>query len=58
MAAEILADYGERIAALTIVPSSGGRFVILVGDTPIFDKKALGRFPQPGEAARLVGQAV
>lgn len=58
MAAEILADHGERIAALTIVPSSGGRFVVLVGDIPIFDKKTLGRFPQPGEATRLVAQVI
>lgn len=58
MAAEILADHSERIAALTIVPSSGGRFVVLVDDREIFNKKAVGRFPQPGEAARLVGQAL
>jgi selenoprotein W-related protein len=56
VAAEILADHAARIAALTIVPSSGGRFVIQVGEQTIFDKKAAGRFPEPGEAARLAGQ--
>lgn len=56
MAAEILADHGERITALTLVPSSGGRFVVQVGDRAIFDKKSVGRFPQPGEATRLMSQ--
>ena len=58
MAAEILTDHGERITGLNIVPSSGGRFVVLVGDKEIFNKKDVGRFPQPGEATRLVGQAL
>lgn len=58
MAAEILADHAERISGLNIVPSSGGRFVVQVGDNEIFDKKDAGRFPQPGEATRLVAQAL
>lgn len=57
MAAEILADHAERIVGLTLVPSSGGRFVVQVGDREIFDKKATGRFPEPGEATRLIGQS-
>lgn len=58
MAAEILADHADRISGLNIVPSSGGRFVVQVGDNEIFDKKDAGRFPQPGEATRLVAQAL
>lgn len=56
MAAEILAEHAGRIAALTIIPSSGGRFVIQIGEQTVFDKKATGRFPEPGEASRLAGQ--
>lgn len=58
MAAEILADHAERLTGLTIVPSSGGRFVVQVGDKEIFNKKDAGRFPQPGEATRLVAEAL
>jgi len=58
VAAEILTDHAERITGLNIVPSSGGRFVVQVWDTEIFNKKDAGRFPQPGEATRLVGQAL
>ena len=58
MAAEILADHAGRISGLNIVPSSGGRFVVQVGDNEIFNKKDAGRFPQPGEATRLVAQAL
>lgn len=58
MAEEILSEHGDRISGLTIVPSHGGRFVVLVGEKEIFNKKNTGRFPQPGEAARLVSQAL
>ncbi len=36
-------------------PGSGGIFQIYVGDRLVYDKKATGRFPNPGEAAELVG---
>ncbi len=58
MAEEILKEYGDRISGLTIVPSSGGRFVVLVGESEVFNKKEAGRFPQPREAARLVAPLV
>jgi len=32
--------------------------VVVVGDKEVFNKKSTGRFPQPGEAARLVSQAL
>jgi len=58
VAEEILSEHGDQITGLTIVPSHGGRFVVLVGDKEVFNKKSTGRFPQPGEAARLVSQAL
>ena len=58
MAAEILADHADRISGLTLVPSSGGRFVVQVGDKEVFNKKTAGRFPEPGEATRLAGAAL
>ncbi len=58
MAEEILNEHGDRISALTIVPSSGGRFVLLVNGKEIFNKKEAGRFPQDGEAARLTSHTL
>lgn len=58
MAEEILTEHGDQLSGLTIVPSGGGRFVVMVGEREVFNKKALGRFPQSGEAARLVAQAL
>jgi len=58
VAEEILQAHGDRVLELTIVPSHGGRFVVLVGEQEVFNKKEAGRFPQPGEAARLAAQAL
>jgi selenoprotein W-related protein len=47
-----------EIQSLTLLPSSGGRFEVKVGDTLVFSKKALGRHAEPGEVARLVREAM
>ncbi len=52
MAAELLIEHDAHISTLTIVPSSGGRFVILAGTKQVFSKKEMGRFPNKGEAAQ------
>ena len=46
--------FTPNIANLTLIPSSGGRFEVMAGETPIFSKKALGRHAQPGEIAHLL----
>ncbi len=58
MAEEILAAHAESISGLLIVPGSGGIFLITAGERNIYSKKETGRFPQPGEAARLVSQVL
>lgn len=58
MAEEVLAEHADRIEAVVIVPSSGGRFAIFAGKRTIFNKAAAGRFPQAGEAARLLAEAL
>lgn len=58
MAEELLAEHGEHIATLTIVPSSGGRFVVMAGTTQVFNKKKTGRFPDKGEAAQLLARTL
>lgn len=54
MTAELLQKFTPFIDTLTLIPSSGGRFEVLAGGTPIFSKKALGRHAQPGEVAQLL----
>ncbi len=45
MAEELLERYGARIAALTIVPSSGGVFEVTIDGTKVFSKMETDRFP-------------
>ena len=46
-------------ADVELVKSGGGVFEVTVDDRLVFSKKALGRFPEPGELASLTapGQA-
>ena len=37
-----------------MIPSGGGVYEVTVDDALIFSKKALGRFPEDGEIARLI----
>jgi selenoprotein W-related protein len=46
---EILKAKGEEVAALRLIPSSGGVFEVTAGGKKIFSKKELGRHPAPGE---------
>lgn len=58
MAEEILSEHAERIETITIVPSSGGRFVVTAGARQVFSKKEVGRFPNKGEIAELLSGAL
>lgn len=50
----MLGEHKNNIASLTLIPSSGGVFEIKVGDELVFSKKELGRFPEEGEAEKLI----
>jgi len=54
LADELLNKYTPVIEALTLLPSSGGRFEVIANDTIIFSKKSAGRHAEPGEVARLL----
>lgn len=54
MTGELLNLFSPFIRTLTLIPSSGGRFEVLAGDTVIYSKKATGRHAEPGEVARLL----
>jgi selT/selW/selH-like putative selenoprotein len=55
VAEEILTEHWERISRLEIVPFTDGRFVVKVNGRQVFSKAEAGRFPNKGEAAKLVG---
>ena len=54
MAEEILTEHAERLQAVVIVPSSGGRFVVKAGGKKVFSKADAGRFPREGEVAETL----
>ena len=47
-------NYTPAIESLTLIPSSGGRFEVIAGDTVIYSKKATGRHAEAGEIAQLL----
>ena len=49
----MLKRYSRAIETLTLIPSGGGRFEVIVGDELVYSKKATGRHAEPGEIARL-----
>lgn len=57
MTEELLADFAPVIASLTLIPSDGGQFEVVVDDRLIYSKKATGRHAEPGEIHRLFQQA-
>ena len=52
--AELLKDWAPRIARVTMLPSSGGRFEVRLDGELIFSKLALKRHCAPGEVHDLV----
>lgn len=53
MAAELLDKFRFNIDSLTLLPSGGGRFEVVVDDDLIYSKKAMGRHAEEGEVRRL-----
>lgn len=41
-----------------MLPSSGGRFEVLMDGEPVFEKSRLGRHERPGEIMTLIGERV
>jgi len=41
-------------AEIELKPSRGGRFEVVVDETPVFEKSRLGRHARAGEIAKLV----
>jgi hypothetical protein len=41
-----------------MIPSSGGRFEVMVDGAPVFEKSRLGRHARSGEILKLIAQKV
>jgi selenoprotein W-related protein len=58
LAQELLFTFGEALGEVALQPGSGGVFEVRIGDELIFDRKALGRFPESSELKQLVRDRV
>ena len=54
MTEELLEKFSPVIESLTLIPSGGGAFEVIVGDELVYSKKATARHAEPGEVARLI----
>lgn len=50
--------YESEIESLTLIPSDGGRYEILVNDQLVYSKLKTGRHAEPGEVEDLVGKYI
>ncbi len=46
LAEALLRNYKNDVGQVTLIPSSGGVFEVVVNDNLVFSKKDLGRFPE------------
>ena len=53
--AEVLKQYENQIDAITLIPSDGGKFEVMVDDKLVYSKLATGRHADSGETAKHVG---
>ncbi|MCO5177323.1 MAG: Rdx family protein [Thermomicrobiales bacterium] len=54
MAEKVLDKHSDKVSDLTLTPSSGGVFEVMLGDDLIYSKKATGHFPDPEEILNKV----
>ena len=53
-AEQILNEFGEGVASLTLIPGVGGIFDVIVDGDLIYSKAETGRHAEDGEVAALV----
>jgi selenoprotein W-related protein len=58
MAEELLTTFEEELGGVTLVPGTGGVFVVRIEGEIIWSRKELGRFPDIVELKQLVRDAV
>jgi len=58
LANELLKEFEYDIGNLTLVPSDGGRFEVMVGDALVYSKLKTHRHAEPGEVVGLVRKII
>jgi selenoprotein W-related protein len=53
-----LEKHESEIESITLIPSSGGRFEIMVNGQLIYSKASTKRHAEPGEVAELLQQLI
>jgi selenoprotein W-related protein len=56
LAGQLLKDFEQDIAGLTLIPSDGGKFEVMVDGRLIYSKQRTGRHAEDGEIAAAVEQ--
>jgi len=54
LAADLIAQFESVIESVTLLPSSGGRFEVVVDGHLVYSKLDTRRHAEPGEVAKLV----
>ena len=52
---ELLKQYESEITSISLLPSDGGKFEVIVDDKMVYSKLQTGRHADPGELVKLVG---
>lgn len=55
MAEALLKEYKNKLSAVTLIPSDGGRYEVSVNDKLVFSKLESGRFPEVEEIKAHLG---
>lgn len=58
MVEAILGTFEHYIESITVIPSRGGVFEVMVGDELVFSKKELGRHAEIGEVIQAIDAIV
>lgn len=58
MAQELLTTFEEELGGVTLVPGTGGMFLVRVGDDVVWSRKEAGRFPDIVELKQRVRDRV
>ena len=58
MVEAILDKFEHHIQDVTVIPSRGGVFEVMVGDSLVFSKKELGRYAEIQEVLEAVDAAI
>jgi selenoprotein W-related protein len=56
LAADILREFEPDIAQITLIPSEGGRFEVVVSEHVLYSKAKTGRHARQGEIMELFHQ--